>query len=52
MSQTRTYRFLVRNSSGAQTWVHLQGENPHLAMELARAIYGANLLSEGASLVN
>lgn len=51
MAQTRTYRFYVRNSSGSPMWVYLQATDNFNAMQLARAIYGRDLLSEGPSLV-
>jgi hypothetical protein len=44
----RTFWVIVRNSSGMPMQVTLQAENPYRAMELAKALYGSSLISEGA----
>lgn len=46
-----TFWVLIRNSGGAQMRVELQAENPFRAIELAKALYGPNLISEGANFI-
>lgn len=46
-----TYWFNVRTSGGFMR-VTLQAENSFLALQLAKALYGDDLLSEGANYVN
>lgn len=46
-----TYWVLIKNSSGAPMRVELQAENNFRAIELAKALYGKQLISEGANLI-
>jgi hypothetical protein len=43
------YWVLIRNSGGYPMRVTLQASNPFEAIQKARAIYGASLISEGAN---
>jgi hypothetical protein len=45
-----TYWILIRNSAGAPIRVTLQASDSYRAIELARAMYGSQLISEGANL--
>lgn len=47
----RTFWVLIRNSGGAPMRVELQAENNFRAIELAKALYGKQLMSEGANLI-
>lgn len=46
-----TFWVLIRNSSGAPMRVELYAENPFRAIETAKAMYGSNLISEGANFI-
>jgi hypothetical protein len=48
----RTFWVLIKNSAGYPMRVELQAENNFRAIELAKALYGPALMSEGANLVN
>jgi hypothetical protein len=48
----RTFWVYIKNSSGAPMRVELMAENNFRAIELAKALYGPSLISEGANLVN
>jgi hypothetical protein len=48
----RTFWVFIKNSSGMPMRVELQAENNFRAIEIARALYGPSLISEGANLVN
>lgn len=47
----RTFWVLIRNSSGMPMRIELQAENNFRAIQLAKALYGPALMSEGANLV-
>jgi len=42
---------MIKNSSGMPMRVELQAENNFRAIELAKALYGRQLISEGANLI-
>lgn len=46
-----TYWVLIRNSAGAPMRVELQSDNPYNAIQMAKALYGKQLISEGANFV-
>ena len=46
-----TYWVLINNSAGYPMRVELQAENNFRAIELAKALYGKSLISEGANFV-
>ena len=48
----RTFWVYIKNSGGNPIRVELQAENNFRAIELAKALYGPALMSEGANLVN
>lgn len=48
----RTFWVYIRNSSGMPMRVEVQAENNFRAIQIARALYGPALMSEGANLVN
>jgi hypothetical protein len=43
---------LIRNSAGAPMKVNVFAENAYKAIEVARALYGKSLISEGANYDN
>jgi hypothetical protein len=47
-----TYWVLIRQASGTPMRVTVMAENNYKAMEVARALYGPQLLSENAGLLN
>jgi hypothetical protein len=47
----RTFWVLIRNSAGAPVRVEVYADNNFRAIEIAKAMYGPALISEGASLV-
>lgn len=49
MATMYNYWALIRNSNGAPMRVTLQASNAYEAIQLFRAIYGSNLMSEGAN---
>jgi len=46
-----TFWVMIKNSSGMPMRVELQAENNFRAIELAKALYGKQLISEGANLI-
>jgi hypothetical protein len=46
-----TFWVMIKNSSGMPMRVELQAENNFRAIELAKALYGRQLISEGANLI-
>lgn len=46
-----TYWVFIRNSSGMPMRVELQAENNFRAFEIAKALYGTQLISEGANFI-
>ena len=46
-----TFWVLIRDSRGHPMTVNVQAENNYRAMEIARALYGSQLISEGANLI-
>jgi hypothetical protein len=48
----RTFWIYIRNSYGMPMRVEIQAENNFRAIELAKALYGPALISEGANLVS
>lgn len=48
----RTFWVFIKNSYGMPMRVELRAENNFRAIELAKALYGPALMSEGANLVN
>jgi len=47
-----TFWVMIKNSSGMPMRVELQAENNFRAIEIAKALYGPALMSEGANVVN
>ena len=45
-----TWFFMIKNSAGYPMKVYLQAPDAFRALEQARALYGANLLTEAANL--
>ena len=48
MATMYNYWILIRNSNGFPMKVTIQASNPYVAIQQARALYGSNLISEGA----
>lgn len=46
-----TYWVMIKNSSGYPMRIELQADNNFRAIELAKALYGPQLISEGANLI-
>jgi hypothetical protein len=49
MATMYNYWALIRNSNGAPMRVTLQATSAYEAIQLFRALYGSNLMSEGAN---
>ncbi len=47
-----TYKVWIKNSVGAPMLVTVQAENTFRALELAKALYGPNLISENVMTVD
>ena len=43
------YWILIRDSKGYPIKVTIQASNPYIAIQQARAMYGSDLISEGAN---
>ena len=49
MANMYNYWILIRDSGGNPMKVTIQAPNPFVAIQQARALYGSNLISEGAN---
>jgi hypothetical protein len=46
-----SYWMLIRNDAGGTQRITIQADNPYQAYQMAKAIYGSQMISESANLI-